>query len=636
LATCSSSEHSYAINNLKDGATYKFRISGKNAQGQGEYSLETVDFKVQANATKPNPPHGPLKCKITDDQTVITLNWSEPKSNGGSKIKRYIVEKKNLDSSVSIDWFKVGFTSPEDTSFKMAEYFIEESSFSFRVIAENEVGKSLPLELQEPITIQRKTKTPEPVSYLRLIEKSVDSATIRWKSFSINTYTEADKFIIEKRSKNSSDWIKAGQTKNETFTIEDLTPNSSYYFRVIAVNEAGQSEPVELTECVSLDLSDEVPSKPISISIDDITQSSVILSWISPKNSGAKPITGYKIYKLASINTHWQEIDHITKSKKLTYTIIDLDYNYEYRFKICAVSDIGVGKANETEKVQLRKPITPPSEPVNLFVKSFSDGLISVSWMSPSKTGGSPILGYVIEKAEIKSSLGKLNEQDKEEAYTITSNWYVHDRVDRYTLDYRLKNLNVGSLYSIRVAAENIAGVGNYTEITEPVVAKNLFSVPDAPTGPIVVSNITRETVDVSWHAPKHNGGSPVSSYFVEKRDIKENIWIKVARIDPDIRTLEIFNLVEGNEYELRVSAENEHGMSSPLVSEKFKPLRLYELTPSSSTPWVKLTNARPYISDLYIEQELTREEYFFRIYAENLLSTVWESINFADLDNML
>jgi len=56
------------------------------------------------------------------------------------------------------------------------------------------------------------------------------------------------------------------------------------------------------------------------------------------------------------------------------------------------------------------------------------------------------------------------------------------------------------------------------------------------------------------------------------------------------------------------------------------------ELQPSASHPWSELTNAKPYIDELYITQDLSREEYFFRIYAENLLSTVWESINFADL----
>lgn len=134
----------------------------------------------------------------------------------------------------------------------------------------------------------------------------------------------------------------------------------------------------------------------------------------------------------------------------------------------------------------------------------------------------------------------------------------------------------MGGLYSIRVSAENIAGIGPYAEIKEPVTAKNQFSPPDAPEGPLRITNITRETVDASWNEPLNNGGSPLLSYFVEKRDIKENIWIKVARIDPDMKTLKIFNLVEGNEYELRVSAENEYGKSKPLVSEKFKPLRVF------------------------------------------------------------
>jgi titin len=200
--------------------------------------------------------------------------------------------------------------------------------------------------------------------------------------------------------------------------------------------------------------------------------------------------------------------------------------------------------------------------------------------MSPSKTGGSPITGYAIEKCEIVSSLNENNNKNtddqNDELYTVTSKWLPHDFVDRYTLDYRLKNLKVGALYSIRVAAENSAGQGPFSEIVEPVEAKSLFSRPDAPQGPVLITNITRETVDASWHAPKYNGGSPLLSYFVEKRDIRENIWIKVARIDADQRSLKIINLVEGHDYQLRISAENEYGKSEPLVSGLFKPLRQY------------------------------------------------------------
>lgn len=357
IATCEPNETSYQVNDLKEGLSYKFRIKASNKAGQSDASLETIDVKVQKNITVPEQPIGPLKYTISEDNSTINLEWNAPKKDGGSKIKRYIVEKRVIGAGVSNEWFKVGFTNPGDTSFKVVEYQTEDCRFSFRIIAENEAGKSAPLELSVPITIERKMKIPDKPAYLRVKEKTGDSVTLVWKSFPLDSYSEPEKFIIEKRRKDATEWVKAGQTRNEIFTINDLELNSSYYFRVIATNSAGDSEASEIPELVSTDITDELPWKPISISIDSVTQDSVSLSWISSKNSGSKPIIGYKIYKIASNETVWTEVGIVPKSKKLSYTITDLDYKYEYRFKICAYSEIGSGKFNETEKVQLKKPI---------------------------------------------------------------------------------------------------------------------------------------------------------------------------------------------------------------------------------------------------------------------------------------
>ena len=51
---------------------------------------------------------------------------------------------------------------------------------------------------------------------------------------------------------------------------------------------------------------------------------------------------------------------------------------------------------------------------------------------------------------------------------------------------------------------------------------------------------------------------------------------------------------------------------------------------------WYTHAYAKPYIDDLYIRQELEREDYYFRIYADKLLSSVWESIDFSDLTSNL
>lgn len=294
---------------------------------------------------------------VSEDQSVINLSWSASKSDGGSKIKRYIVEKRQLTPGVPTEWYKIGFTSPTETTFKVSEYFVEDATFNFRIIAENEAGKSTPLELKELVVLEKKKRVPEAPSYLRVKEKTGTSVTLSWRMFNIDNYSQSDKFIVEKREKNSTEWIQVGQTENETYTINDLDSKKSYFFRITSVNSAGQSQPTETQEALSMDISDELPSKPISISVESITQDSLTLNWISPRNSGSKPIIGYKIYKSSGNNNVWEECGQIGKSKTLSYTVIDLDFKLQYKFKICAYSDIGIGKPSETDIINLKKPI---------------------------------------------------------------------------------------------------------------------------------------------------------------------------------------------------------------------------------------------------------------------------------------
>ena len=62
----------------------------------------------------------------------------------------------------------------------------------------------------------------------------------------------------------------------------------------------------------------------------------------------------------------------------------------------------------------------------------------------------------------------------------------------------------------------------------------------------------------------QEDGGSPVTNYIVEKQDVKTGKWEPVSKF---IRNLnfEVMGLVEGHEYNFRVMAENEFGVSEPL-----------------------------------------------------------------------
>jgi len=70
--------------------------------------------------------------------------------------------------------------------------------------------------------------------------------------------------------------------------------------------------------------------------------------------------------------------------------------------------------------------------------------------------------------------------------------------------------------------------------------------------------------VTLLWESPQYDGGSPIKGYYVEKCSGYSSRWIKVNRDPIDITKKTFTDLVEGSEYEYRVLAENEAGISKP------------------------------------------------------------------------
>lgn len=48
---------------------------------------------------------------------------------------------------------------------------------------------------------------------------------------------------------------------------------------------------------------------------------------------------------------------------------------------------------------------------------------------------------------------------------------------------------------------------------------------PGPPEGPLTVTDVTANTVSLSWKPPLDDGGSPVTGYVVEKTDANYELW---------------------------------------------------------------------------------------------------------------
>jgi titin len=100
------------------------------------------------------------------------------------------------------------------------------------------------------------------------------------------------------------------------------------------------------------------------------------------------------------------------------------------------------------------------------------------------------------------------------------------------------------------------------------------LDVPDAPEGPVEFSDITKDSVTLSWKPPTKDGGSEVTSYVIEQRDTRRSTWTKAGTVNGTTTSYTATRLIEDNEYIFRITAENKEGPSAVLESSPVKPCR--------------------------------------------------------------
>ena len=89
------------------------------------------------------------------------------------------------------------------------------------------------------------------------------------------------------------------------------------------------------------------------------------------------------------------------------------------------------------------------------------------------------------------------------------------------------------------------------------------IEVPDKPEA-VEVVDVQKNSVKLQWTPPIHDGGSPITGYVIEKRDMKRPTWTQAGKAPKDATDFTVDKLPEGSEYLFRVVAENKKGLSKP------------------------------------------------------------------------
>ena len=141
------------VTNLDEGKEYEFRVVAINEVGLGKPSSATKKLLVRDPIDAASPPTDVNVDKIK--KNAVTLSWNKPRSDGGSKIKNYIVEKKNPDG----EWVPVKTVPPNDKVTTVP--VTEGEQCQFRVLAENELGPGEPSRPTAMLTAATQSEKPK-------------------------------------------------------------------------------------------------------------------------------------------------------------------------------------------------------------------------------------------------------------------------------------------------------------------------------------------------------------------------------------------------------------------------------------------------------------------------------------------
>ena len=99
------------------------------------------------------------------------------------------------------------------------------------------------------------------------------------------------------------------------------------------------------------------------------------------------------------------------------------------------------------------------------------------------------------------------------------------------------------------------------------------FIISDEPDAPrhLAVTDISKNSVSLTWEPPRDDGGSKVMGYYVEKRTPYSARWSRVSKHLVKDTRFTYTNAQVGDEYEFRVCAENAAGVGKP--SEPTQPI---------------------------------------------------------------
>ncbi|OCT87568.1 hypothetical protein XELAEV_18021265mg [Xenopus laevis] len=496
-------------------------------------------FTFQTDEAEPSMPPQNLTF-INASHSTASLHWSpSPKPNGivlaysfrivenGSQFEFFqnITEKQTEGQLTALEPYKT--------------YFVSVSAFT-------KIGNGN--QFSNNVSFTTKESVPGIVQNIKCIATSYQSVLIHWEP-PLQPNGMISHYYIA-----SNDNTTIVPSKDQVYTFRELLSNTTYSFKIYAVNAAGKGQE---QECNATTKSEEVPSAPRSVTFLNVESGSVALRWNRPTNVNGY-LMNYKItvQLLACECNNWDAnnciemvLDFYSFEDELVLekTIYGLKTYRWYRLEISASTNAGYGVPSPWIHTQtLPGPADGP--PQNITVTATSQSL-KISWKDPLVITG---------PTSFMINVSSDNSEEYSKVFIKLSN--------------ESKNLEVTGLkpftnYSVVVTAFTGPSYLAYTEgkSSSVVIVTTLEAVPTDPPTNIEIQKISNDVtkVQMTFIPPSEPNGKIQYQAVVYKEDNPKDSQIRnltIVKNNNNSITAVIDGLKGGYTYSIRIYAVNGAG----------------------------------------------------------------------------
>ncbi|XP_063576297.1 myosin-binding protein C, fast-type isoform X5 [Pongo abelii] len=495
------------------GRFHKLVIDDVRPEDEGDYTfvpdgyalslsakLNFLEIKVEY-VPKQEPPKIHLDCSGKTSENAIVVV-------AGNKLR--------LDVSITGEpppvatWLKGDevFTTTEgrtriekraDCSSFVIESAEREDEGRYTIKVTNPLGEDMASILLQVVDV------PDPPEAVRITSVGEDWAILVWEPPTYDGGKPVTGYLVERKKKGSQRWMKLNfevfteTTYESTKMIEGIL----YEMRVFAVNAIGVSQPSMYTKPF---MPIAPTSEPLHLIVEDVTDTTTTLKWRPPSRIGAGGIDGYLVEYCLEGSEEWVPAN-TEPVERCGFTVKNLPTGARILFRV-----VGVNIAGRSEPATLAQPVTireiaePPKIrlPRHLrqtYIRKVGEQL---NLVVPFQGKPRPQVVWTKGGAPLDTSRVHVRTSDFDTVFFVRQ--AARSDSGEYELSVQIENMKDTATIRIRVVEK--AG----------------------PPINVMVKEVWGTNALVEWQAPKDDGNSEITGYFVQKADKKtmpKVVWMK-------------------------------------------------------------------------------------------------------------